>query len=116
MIWIDDDGIDNPIAWGDALKIILVGGLPQAAGGSGIEHLRGLGILANQLRSAEYEGNAFVLGPILRPIHAVINDGASSGVYIFGIRRIDNDAHDVGIIDHAGFNREPVFAAIGGFP
>ena len=55
MIRVDDDGIDNPIAGSDAFKIALVGSLPQAAGGSGVERLRILGILANQLRSAEDE-------------------------------------------------------------
>src|ERR1700692_1144695 len=116
MIRIDDDGVDNPIAGSDALKIILVGSLPQAAGGSGVEHLGVLGILADQLRSTEHERNAFVLGPVLRAVHAVINAGAGGGVHVFRIGRIDNDAHDVGIIDHAGFNREPVFAAVGSFP
>src|ERR1700730_12315421 len=116
MIRVDNDGVDNPIAGSDAFKIIFVGGLPQAAGGSGIECLRVLGILANQLRSAEHEGNTFVLAPVLGAVHAVINTGAGSGVDIFGIGRIDHDAHDVGIIDHAGFNREPVFAAVGSFP
>src|ERR1700688_742035 len=74
VIRVDNDGIDNPIAGSDAFKIIFIGGLPEAAGGSRVERLRVLGILANQLRSAEYEGNAFVLGPVLRAVHAVIND------------------------------------------
>src|SRR3984893_3342979 len=116
MIRVDNDGVDNPIAGSDAFKIIFVGGLPQAAGGSGVECLEVLGILANQLCSAEHEGNTFVLAPVLGAVHAVINTGAGSGVDIFRIGGIDDDAHDVGIIDHAGFNREPVFAAVGGFP
>src|ERR1700688_3547918 len=101
MIRIDDDGIDNPVAGSHALPIILVGGLPQSAGSSRVKHLRVLRILANQLRSAEHEGNAFVLGPILRAVHAVINARAGGGVDIFRIGGIDDDAPDVGIIDHA---------------
>src|SRR3984893_1066635 len=116
MIWIDDDGIDDPVAGSYALPVIFVGGLPQAAGGSRVEHLRILRILANELRSAEHERNAFVLGPSLRGVHAVINAGAGSGVDIFRIGGIDNDAHHIGIIDHARFNWKPVLAAVGGFP
>src|SRR4029077_14880885 len=66
MIRVYDNGVDNPIAGGDAFPIILVGGLPQATGGSRVEYLRVSRILANQLRPAEYEGNAFVFGPVLR--------------------------------------------------
>src|SRR4029077_6152776 len=91
MIRIDDDGVDNPVAGSDALPIILVSGLPQAAGGSRVEHLRVWQIMANELRSAEYEGNAFVLGPGLPGVHAVINAGASGGVDVFRIGWIDDD-------------------------
>jgi len=52
----------------------------------------------------------------LRAVHAVINAGAGGGVDVFRIGGIDDDAHDVGVVNHAFLNGEPVFAAVGGFP
>ena len=60
-----------------------------------------LRILLDQLRAAEDERNALVLRPWLRAVRAVIDAGAGGGMHVFRIRRIDDDAHHVGVVDHA---------------
>ena len=116
VLGIDEHCVDDPVARSNALEIFFVNGLPQAAGGSRVEHIGIRGIHADQLRAAEGVGNALILDPLLRAVGAVINAGAGGGVNVIRIRRINDDAHHVGVINHALHNREPVLAAIGGLP
>src|ERR1700719_4053136 len=71
-----------------------------------------LWILTNQLRAAENEGNSLVLAPLLGAIRAVIDAGASRSMNVLRIRRVDDDAHDVGIVNHALGDGRPVFASV----
>ena len=116
IIFVDDHGVDDPVARSDAPEIFFVGGLPKAAGGAGVESV-GIGrIHEHELRAAENVGDALVLDPVGAGVGAVVDAGAGGGVDVFGIGGIDDDAHHVGVIDHALHHREPVLAAVGGLP
>ncbi len=116
ILGIDDQSVDDPITGSHALEILVVDSLPEAAGGSSIERFVVVGIHANDLCAAEGVGNALILDPLLSAVGAVVDARACGGVDVIRIRRINDDAHHVGIVDHSFDHGEPVLAAIGGFP
>src|SRR5215470_11897396 len=64
VLLIDDERVDDPVAWRYALEVFLVDGLPQTTGGASIQRVGIRGIHANQLRAAEDVRNALVLNPL----------------------------------------------------
>ncbi len=96
ILWIDQDGINHPIAGSGPLPFAaFIGGLPEATGGAGIQRVRMLRILFDQLGTAKYEWDASVAFPVLSRVHAVINAGTRSSVHVRGVRRVNHDAHHV---------------------
>src|SRR6202040_3091756 len=51
-----------------------------------------------------------------RGIGAVVDAGARGRVDVLRICRIDDNAHYIGVVNHALGNGGPVFAAVGGLP
>src|SRR5262249_18507962 len=84
MARIDQHGVDDPVKRSHALPLIgaFVGCFPESAGGSGIERLRILGILANQLCAAIDERDAAVTLPVLLRVRAAVDAGGSLRVLV----------------------------------
>ena len=115
ILRIDQDRVYNPVAWCCALPLdAFIGSLPQTAGGAGIQRVRMLRILFDQLRATKDERNAAVTFPVLPSVHAVINPRARGSMYVRRICRIDHDAHHIRVVNHALDHWRPILAAIHG--
>ena len=111
---IDQNRVHDPLDRSQSLPLVdaFIGRLPKAAGRSGVERFRMLRILANELRTAIDERNARVALPRFAGIHTVVDAGARGCVDVRRIRRIHDNGHDVGIVNHARFNGSPMLSAV----
>src|SRR5580765_682552 len=93
---IDQNCVDHPIAGSHPLPFAtFVGGLPQAAGGAGVQSIGVLRILFDQLGAAEHERDATITLPVLSGVKAVVDARARRCVDVSRILWVDYDAHYV---------------------
>jgi len=115
VLLVNDQCVDDPVARGHTFEILVIHGLPETAGRPRVQNA----CIRGSIGSTAYGGTPKEcpdISPTAAAIHAVIDPRTRRGMHAFHIRGIDDDAHHIGVIDHALHHRKPVFAAIRGLP
>ena len=106
ILRIDDQRIDDPVSRTHPLEILLVHRLPQSTCRAGKKHGGICGILPDQLRAAERRGDALVFHPLHSAIGAVVDSRARRGMHVLRVCWVHDNAHHVGVINHALHDRD----------